>query len=303
MLSAAAPSWTQIAACSENIPAHDTPLPLVRVWLRFHEAELCRGVRALFTFHEGGMTVRSYIEDEGRYQKFLRLIEPLRRSYRIELEEIRPVLKKEKEEEREEGEPPPSLWENYALRSYLGDSWARSRLKPDLEDVQEEDPLAGDWLIKRRLFFFAEQTLDWNKKMERYAEELPPLARTACDDSAAAEVRSRAGAVCRAHAANLKKCLEKLEKNVKQALPPSGAAGRRAGNSNGAVAFGTPVESAERISEAARNMARRVHRFIYPEQHTVELEDLRRPGLLESLRELREMIERFQKAIAHIGRL
>jgi hypothetical protein len=300
MLSAAAPSWTRTAACSENMPAHDTPLPLVRVWLRFHEAELCRGVRARFTFDEGGMAVRSYIEDEGRYQKFLRLVEPLRRAYRIELEETRPVPKKEKE--KDEGEPPPSLWENYALRSYLGDPWARSRIKLDSEDIQEEDPFAGDWLIKRRLHFFAEQTLDWNKKMERYAEELPPLTRTAWDDSAAAEVRSRAGAVCRAHAANLKKCLEKLEQNVKQALPPSDAASRRADNPDGAVAAGTPVESAERISEAARDVAGRVHRFIYPEQHTVELEDLRQPGLLESLRELRGMIERFQKALAHIGR-
>lgn len=293
--------WMRNAHCSETAPTHDTPLALVRIWLRFHEAELCQGVRAAFVFDKDGMAVRSLVEDEESYRKFLKLIEPLRKVYRIELEERRPVKEKETQE-KDEGEPPPSLWENYTLRSYLGDPSARSRLKVDTEDAEEEDIYIGDWVLKRRLRFFAEQTLDWNRRMERYAEELPLLARIAMDGSAAAEVRSRAKAVCRAHAANLKRYLEKLERNMERALPPSASGTRRAGPTDNAAVVGTPVESAERISGAARDAARRIHRFIYPEQHTVQVEELRRPGLLQSLGELRKMIEGFQKALGHAGR-
>ena len=50
-----------------------------------------------------------------------------------------------------------------------------------------------------------------------------------------------------------------------------------------------------------KSIARRVHRFIYPEYYTVELEELRNPSLLESLRTLQRMVLEFQEALAKSG--
>jgi hypothetical protein len=62
------------------------------------------------------------------------------------------------------------------------------------------------------------------------------------------------------------------------------------------------VESATLISSAAEKLARRIFNFIYPEQYTVDLDELRQSSLLESLRELKTMNADLQKALAHLPR-
>ena len=297
-----APGLMPIRVCGadspENRPARDTPLDLARIWLRFHETELCQGVRAVFKFESDGMAVRSLVEDERSYQRFLQMLGPLRGAYRIELDESRPP---EDKKSGDSWDPPPSLWENYTLRSYLRDPFAESRDRLDPEDAPQEDPSMGDWLLKRRLWFFAEQTLDWNKRMERYAEELPALTHTALDISVEPEVRSRASAICGAHARNLGKYLEKLEENLERALPQSASGDRPPAEADPSAAIRTSAERAAHISAAARRVGGRIHSFFYPEQHTVEVEELRQPSLLQSLKELQRANEDFQKTLGRPG--
>jgi len=52
---------------ADSIPsahASEVPLQLREGWLRFHEAELCQGVDAVFVFHKKGMEVWCRVEDE-----------------------------------------------------------------------------------------------------------------------------------------------------------------------------------------------------------------------------------------------
>lgn len=297
-----APGVMSVRVCGAdspgNRPAYDTPLDLARVWLRFHETELCQGVRAVFKFEKNGMTVRSLVEDERSYQKFLQMLGPLRGTYRIELDESRPA---EDKKSGDSWDPPPSLWENYTLRAYLRDPFAQSRERLDPEDAPQEDPSMGDWLLKRRLWFFADQTLDWNKRMERYAEELPALTHTALDVSVEPEVRSRANAICLAHARNLGKYLEKLEENLKRALPQSASGDRLPAGPDPSAAIREPAEKAAHISAAAHRVAGYIHSFFYPEQHTVEVEELRQSSLLQALKELRRANDDFQKTVGNPG--
>jgi hypothetical protein len=144
---------------------------------------------------------------------------------------------------------------------------------------------------------FAERILDWNQQMARYAAELPAMARLAADASAARDLRLRASTICRAHSDNLGKRIEKLEENLKHALPATARKDQRSSRRGKSAASKDPVEAAMAVSGGAKTAARRIHGFIYPEQHTVDLEELRHSSLLESLRELRIMNADFQKAL------
>ena len=53
---------------------------------------------------------------------------------------------------------------------------------------------------------------------------------------------------------------------------------------------GDALTSVESLS-----LARRVYRFIYPQEFTVGVADLKDPALLESLRELRKMLAELQR--------
>jgi len=79
---------------ADSIPsahASEVPLQLREGWLRFHEAELCQGVDAVFVFHKKGMEVWCRVEDEKNYHKFTEMLEPLRASYQIDLYATRPT--------------------------------------------------------------------------------------------------------------------------------------------------------------------------------------------------------------------
>ncbi len=111
-----------IAALYDDTPHKDTPRKLQEAWLRFHEIGLCQDVDAAFVFDDGGMKVWSRIESDRIYLKFQELFAPLRKLYRVELYINRP----REEKEAENGDnPPPSLWQNYELRSNLGDRAAQ----------------------------------------------------------------------------------------------------------------------------------------------------------------------------------
>jgi hypothetical protein len=295
MLSLAATPLGILGACvPEDRPTRETPRELTEVWLRFHASNLCQDIDAAFAFPADRVEVRVLVEDEDSYKRLQEMLEPLRRSHRIELQATRPP---EKEESDKDDDPPPSLWENYELRAYLGDPLARDREGRDSDYNPQADPLVHDTLFKYRLMAFGERILDWSKKMERYAAELPAMAQLAVDASAARELRVQASTICQAHARDLGKRIQKLEENLKLALPQSAREERRSSRPGKSTAVKDPVEAARAVSAGAHIAARRIQSFIYPEQHTVDLGELRQSSLLESLRELRSMNADFQKSL------
>ena len=287
-----------IAAPYEDTPHKGTPRKLQEAWLRFHEVGLCQDVDAAFVFDEGGVKVWSRIESDKSYLKFQALFAPLRNLYPVELYINRP----REEKETENGDnPPPSLWQNHELRSNLGDRAAQ--LSDDDEGQISTYRFPSDALLKQRLLIYAEQTLSRNRKMEHCALDLFALARMAFDSDIPSDIRSKALAICLAHARNLGKNIGKLSSGLAQAIP--GSAKRESGFAHSAADPHTEnkllPEKAEQIYTYAQSIARSVHRFIYPEYYTIELEELRYPSLLESLRTLQRMVQKFQEALARPG--
>ena len=125
--------------------------------------------------------------------------------YRVELYINRP----REEKEAENGDnPPPSLWQNHELRSNLGDRAAQLSVYDEEQITIHRSP--PDALLKQRLLIYAEQTLSRNRKMEHYALDLFALARMAFDPGIPSDIRSKALAICLAHAKNLEKNIGKL---------------------------------------------------------------------------------------------
>ncbi len=276
-------------------PPRDTPQRLVEAWLRFHENDLCQGVDTVFIFDKTGMEAWCEIEDERSYQKLQELLEPLRSSYRIELYATRTPAEKKSTMDTA---PPPSLWENYELRSYLGDPFARAKeRRGNLDSIPEMEIPPPDEMLKRRLLVYTEQTIEWNRKMKRYAMDLPALAAVASDPAIPPELSSQANAVCVMHAQNLSRYIGKLAANLKEALPKSAKKDSPALDKSG-NAGKVSGDSAGQICVAAQTVAGRVYHFIHPENYTVDLDELRQPGLLQALAGLDKMNPDFQKALA-----
>jgi hypothetical protein len=285
---------------TDSVPNRNTPRGLAEAWLRFHEANLCQGVDAVFVFTKDGMAVRSLIEDERSHEKFQELLAPLRSSYKIEVRETRPPEQKKSEEKRE---PPPSLWENYELRSFLGDRVARAKERPGFDDNSDipvlPRPLDTDELLKQRLLVYADQTLAWNRKMERYAKDLPGLTRVALDPALAPDLRARANAVCMMHAQNLDRYIAKLNSSLEPALPRSHDKAWLTQPDKPVADLKTPINRADYLSDSAQRAARRIYLFLYPENYSVGLDELRHSSLLESLKILRTTDSDYQKSLAN----
>ena len=279
-----------------GVPDHSTPPEMVQAWLRFHGSELCQELDAEFEFSPAGMEVRSVVEDERSYQKLEELLNPLRNSYDIDLQPEHPPEKEESDREKEK-DPPPSLWENYELRSFLGDPFARARESVDFEERPHLSvPPPADELLKQRLLLYASQTLDWSRKMERYAKDLPALTRVAVDPGVAPALRSQANAICRSHLQNLDRYIGKLHGHLEPAFPHSNE--KKKSTDMPAPVAKTAVDRADRIADYARIVARRVYHFIRPVHYTVGLGELRLPGLLDSLKILQKMDSEYRKALA-----
>jgi hypothetical protein len=282
---------------SGDVPDHNTPKDIAAAWVRFHEESLCQGVDATFVFSEKGMEMRGVIEDERSYEKLQEMLRPLRNSYMVELHLTRREEGKTPDEKKDR-DPPASLWENYELRSFLGDPVARARERAGFDDDSLLHFPQPDDLLKQRLLIYAEQVLDWNRRIERYAKHLPLLTRVSVDQSLAHGVRTRANAAGKAHAHEMERIAGRLNASLEPALPYSGRRDRAVQTEKSDPADIGIVERADRISDFAQTVCLRVNQFIHPEQYTVGLNELREPSLLASLKSLQQMGSEFQKALA-----
>jgi hypothetical protein len=284
-----------------SVPNHNTPQKLWEAWLSFHETDLCQEVDALFVFNKSGMEIWSRIEKDKNQRKFLRLFESLKNSYPVELYTTRPPAENK---EYDQEDPPPSLWQNYELRSNLGERTSLVLSRLTLEESNNIYLPLVDASLRQRLILYAEQTLNWNRRLEHYGSDLAILARVAFDPGVSPERKSKAIAVCADHAQSLEKYAGRLAVSLAQALPIAEKKKRSPSRPETAVnADKDPLERAKHISAASHEVSRRVYRFIHPEHYTVELDELRNPSLLESLWELREMVSDFEKSLPrHAGK-
>jgi len=265
------------------------PRALREVWLRFHEKELCQELDTVFVFHPKGMEVWCLVEDEKSYQRFSEMVEPMRASCEIEVYVTRPASEKKS---KADDDPPPSLWNNVELQTYLQDS-SRDLLGPGSTDPLPTERRA--FFVKQKLAMWAAQLLSWNKKVRRYAADLPDLAHLGFGHGVATEIKSHAAAVLLSHAQALEKNAGRIAEYLVQALPRPEKGARRPAEAEKRSLPDAPIELAALISTSALAVSRRVHRFIYPQDYTVGLTDLKEPTLLESLRDLRRMLAELQR--------
>jgi hypothetical protein len=287
---------TDLACVHSHVPNRDTPQKLKAAWLSFHQTGLCQDIDAVFVFTKSGLEVWSRIESDKSYQKFRGLFESLKDSYPVELYTTRFEIEKEKDDE---DDPPPSLWQNHELRSYLGDRAISPKFVVPTSEERARSAIAmPDLLIKQRLKIYAEQTLNWNRRVERYSMELTALAYVACAHDESPQVISRAIVVCVKHAQDLQKYLGKLAANLTQAIPISERKRRPSASSEIPVnAIKDSLEKAMQISVTAQSVSRRVYHFIYPENYTVEVDELRHPSLLDSIEVLRTTVAEFERSL------
>ncbi len=280
---------------SEQNPDSDPAIPrsLIDVWLRFHERELCQDLDTVFVFHPKGMEIWCRVEDERSFQRLSEMLEPLKSAFEIELYATRPTPEKKTKDDEE---PPPSLWNNDALQVYLSDS---SRNIPEPGEQQNNRLLVSRRsVLKQRLMLWAGQILSWNKKVRRYAADMPALARAGFGAGADEEVKRRAAAACLAHAQDLDKNLARLSMNLADALPRPDKAARSEVKPDKSRLPSSPAELVALASSRAREVSERIYRFIYPQEYTVDLSDLKQSSLLEALRELRRILSELQKSAA-----
>jgi hypothetical protein len=145
---------------------------------------------------------------------------------------------------------------------------------------------------------FAAQVSDWNKRVKRYGMDLPPLARVGFGNEFPPNFRDRAASVCLAHAQGLDRYSQRLTENLGQAMPKPSKRGEQADKAQKPDATRPPVEISEKISDVSILVSRRVHRFLHPLHHTVEVADLRESSLLDSLRSLHLLVADFHDAAA-----
>lgn len=269
------------------------PEGLVDAWIRFHETELCQQVDAVWLIHERGAEVWCKLVDEKDYQKLLALLEPS--AARVEIYAARPDPEMKAAADRQ---PPPSIWNNSEIRDFLQDPFSRgsSQAGITIRPRNRSEP-DGDYFLRQRMLMFAEQTLDWEVKMKRYAADLPGLVEVSLSKTVEPALRTRAFEACQAHAKGVDKYADKLEENLEIALPKAGRRFRSPETSRTEKVLPAPGDIARQVDWGARSIASRVYRFIHPEQHTVGLIDLREPSLLESLKTLRGMVSDFEVSL------
>ncbi len=281
-----------------DVPQKSTPRKLQEAWLRFHESDLCQEVDVAFVFSGGRMQVWSRIENDRSWSKLQDLFELLRNQNLAELYINR--LQKEMDS-GDDGNPPPSLWQNHELRANLGARAVPFHEFDEDEIISKLNPI--DRLLKQRLLIYAEQTLGRNRRVERYALDIFALARTVDNADLPPDIRSKAAAICLRHAKSLERNIGKLASDLQQATPRPEKGEKESLFPDAQEAVKRNLaDEAERIYRRAQDVAARVHRFFYPEYYTVELDELREPSLFQSFRVLREMALEFQGMLSKSGR-
>jgi len=274
-----------------TLPGIDVPRNLREIWLAYHETELCQDLAATFVFRADGMEVWCAIEEEKAYRKLADLIDARTGKLQSELYPTR--LPEEKKSRAEKG-PPPSLWHNDELRAHLRDPFEQAAGRIAF-DRAEDQILSPDDRLKMRMISYAEQALDWAARMKKYGADLPLLAWAAFAAGAAPDMKLPAKSVCEKHARELGKHAGRLGEHLLRAFPKGSGQGRlKEAGAQSRQAGGSPLTFAALVSDAARDVARRVYLFIYPEKHTVGLIGLRNPDLLQALNELERMAAEFQ---------
>jgi hypothetical protein len=242
------------------------------------------------------MEVWCRIDDEKSYERLSDLIKPLRSEYQVAVYPTKPVQEKKSLDEMG---PPPSLWNNSELRSYLQDPFGRSNTSE--AEVPRPPSFRGsdaDYMLKQRLMMFADQTLNWERRMYRCAADLPALAEAAFGAGMPRRIRPRAAAACLAHLQEIDRYAERLLENMAQALPKAGKKSPDAAQKAMPEPLpASPQDASVLVNRSAGNIARRIERFMYPTDYTVELTDLREPNLLDELKRLRNLVAAFQRIL------
>jgi len=274
----------------------NAPRDIRELYLRFHDRDLCREVDVLFLYDESGLKVWCLVQDRGSYSKLLKMLRQLSVSYPIETYSSRLFSGNESDEK---DTLPPSLWESNELRENL--------LNPSLRFRQNDNSdmlfsmLSPMTMYRQRLRLFSEETLKRGRELEHYGTELPELTQMAMDQFLDRDLRSLAVQVSIDHCKEMEKLIGKLENNLKYALPDNDTDIE----SEIPVSFKDSAsgiqELAVQISEKSRNISRRVYAFIYPEQHTVKLNELRHPDILISMEVLRKMEKEYIKRMERIS--
>ncbi len=261
-------------------------LPLQKVWLDFHEQELCQDLDVVFSAGTDSLDVWCVIEKEKSYQKLVRLLQRVRGSHEVYLYTTRPEKKEKTPDDRD---PPPSFWNNDELRDYLRDPFARDRRSPVGSDFDSEAP--HEIFFKQRLRLYADSLLESEQRIARYVMDLPELATAGFGADGCAECKEQARRVCMSHLKQLDKHVKRLLDNLARALPR-----RKKGDleREATPEVDSPSEALIPIYEATQRVAQRIYLFVYPENHTVAIPDLMQPSLLQSLRTLRGMIAEFE---------
>jgi hypothetical protein len=285
------------ALMAENLPRSDVPRALREVWLAYHQSGWCQGLDCVFLFRPDGMEIWCAVEDERSYSRLTEMTRALQSAFKVE---IYPTRRPKGKPEKEERMPPPSLWHNEELRSYLGASLGRKGpgALPPVETAEAET----DMTLKQRVLGFAEQVLEWAERLRRYAADLPLLAWAAADAEAPADLKPQCADVCRKHARELGRNARRLQDNLAHAIPRAARTAKPARERRFQSEIGPPGRQAEQLAADAAEISRRVYGFVYPEEHTVELGDLREPGLLLALEDLGDAAAWFQSAILQSGR-
>jgi hypothetical protein len=275
-------------------PLRQVAAPLRNAWLRFHENDLCLDIDAVFVFQPNGMEIWCRARDEGSLRELNALLAPLRSSYRIDLYATYSDREK-KPWAREDDDPPPSLWNNGELRSYFRDPSIRWGVFDDSmsNSILDAGP---DPVLRRRMKLFSDQIFEGMQKMDRLAKDLPSLAGAGYAGDRVPEIQERARAVSRDHVREIGRCAGRLFEGLRPAFPRgSGIDLLPQGPKPAAGVADSPYDSALRVAAQARDLNQKILRFFYPQEYTVNLTDLRDPGLLDLIKAVQTSAADFER--------
>ncbi|MCL2877763.1 MAG: hypothetical protein FWF13_03170 [Acidobacteria bacterium] len=300
------------------MPNRDTPPRLVEAWLDFHREELCLNLDAVFAFDGQGMEIWCRSEENRDYRKLQKIIEPLRNSYDVELYTTQPPKDNNEDDKIALTDIPPSLVENRELRSYMRpytgpgnppriiivtdeEGGTYTRVLPDTPNVLAANAAAADRVLRARLVIWIKSVTRNSRIMRQYAVDIPELLRVAFEPAFGAVLRGRARDICRKHAKDLLKSIQNLKKNLARAFPkpPAKTVENKKAKKEPPAALPAVIEKADGIAGEAQVLSGRIYRFIYPAQHTVDLDELKKPGLLASLDAFEAEARDFQQALAN----
>jgi len=303
------------------MPNRDTPPKLIEAWLDFHREGLCQNLDTVFAFDGHGMEIWCRSEDNGSLRKLQKIIDSLQSSHNVELYLTQPAKDDGEDDSVTWTDIPPSIAENRELRSSLriqveqinrpivitlvdAEGQTYTQVLPDVSGTSASSAaITSERILRSRLTVWANSVLRNNRIIRQYAADIPELLGVAFEPAFGAGLRGRAKDVCRKHAKDMVKSIRDLKKNLSYAFPKTPAKtaeNKKAAKKESPAALSAVMDKADIIAADARALSGRIHRFIYPNQHTVDLDELQRPGLLVSLDAFEAEAGDFEQALANI---